>query len=184
MSHTPVRLHSRPLELTWPCRTQQAAGPESSTRERCARRRGRHRFLLRADSLDVKSISSPARCRSSELTPHGLNPQHSDKNPLPAAAQTEPALMASGRGRGRQQGGVLSLTLRPVVLTVKSFFDRRQLRPCHRLTMGRRRAPPFRLSAARVRQRALLASSSRRSCAEQDCGVRCCSVKAAATTRR
>lgn len=37
----------------------------------------------------------------------------------------------------RQQGGVLSWTIRTVVLTVKSFFDRRQLRPCHRRSMGR-----------------------------------------------
>jgi hypothetical protein len=30
--------------------------------------------------------------------------------------------MARAHGRGRQQGGVLSLTLRPVILTVKSFL--------------------------------------------------------------
>ena len=30
--------------------------------------------------------------------------------------------MVRAHGRGRKQGGVLSLTLRPVVLTVKSFF--------------------------------------------------------------
>ena len=40
------------------------------------------------------------------------------------------------------------------------------------------------LSVARVRQRALRGSSSRQSFAEQDSGVRCCAVKAAATTRR
>jgi hypothetical protein len=133
----------------------------------------------------------------------------SSATPFGRRRMREPAGHRLSFGK-RQQGGVLSPTLRPVVLFVKSCLDRRQLRPCHRRTMGRRRAPPGglrprgvsgygcsahcgrhacglslrRLSVARVRQRALVGSSSWRSYAVRDSGVCCDSVTAAATTRR
>ena len=76
----------------------------------------------------------------------------------------------------------LSLTIRPVVLLVKSFFDRWRRRPGDRRIMGKRRLPLLTFSVACVRQRALLACSSQRSCAERDFGLLGYSVKAAATT--